>query len=333
MNESALSYWRYTGYTRQDLVGLCSRIDKTHHAALVDILPGGGRAVTVTSRVGETDQGHVISTLRYLNDVWVYAAEKLGTQLKGPVLLWLEDGVWESDREYTRVSPFFAFGRCISDPHSFLIPDAAFIESKGYEQERLEIEKTEETLPWHRKKAMAYWRGATSGVTRITPWQDAPRAKLVLRTRGETLPLDASFTSLDVTPPHDAYFSIREQGLLSAPVPFSEFLNYRYLIDVDGHHCAWRSLFLKLLSKSAVIKIRSNYCEWYYDRLSPWVHYIPLGETLAEIKEILEWCQHHDDKVREIGSSGQTLGSTIIYESEVRRSALLLREVLSFCRE
>lgn len=332
MNESALSYWRSTGYNREELVSLCSRIDKTHLAALVDFLPGGGRSVTVTSRVGETDQGHVLSTLRFLNDVWVFAAQDLGVQLLGPILLWLEDGVWEGDYEYTRVAPFLCFGRCNDDHYPLLIPDAAFIESRGYFSERQEIDHAEQGHPWQEKRQILYWRGASSGVTRAIPWYDAPRARLVLLSRTSTLPIDARFSLLDVAPPDEAYFALREGGFLSPSVPFVEFLKYRYLIDVDGHHCAWRSLFLKLLSKSAVMKVQSPYCQWYFDRLHPWIHYVPVRDTLEDLGGLLEWALHHDSEMRAIAERGREVVQAITYEDEVRRSALLITELLSFSR-
>jgi len=332
MNESALTYSRFTGYSREQLLSLCSRIDRTHLAALVDFLPDGGRRVTVTSRVGETDQGHVLSTLRFLNDVWVFAAQEFGIQLLGPILLWLEDGVWEADYEYSRAAPFLAFGRCNDDPYPLLIPDAAFIESRGYFNERQEIDVVEESFPWDKKRQLLYWRGATSGVSRYDPWYDAPRARLVLLSRTNTLPLDAGFTSLDVTPPSEAYFAIREGGLLSPSVPFVEFLKFRYLVDVDGHHCAWRSLFLKLLSQSAVMKIQSPYCQWYFDRLLPWLHYVPVKTTLEDLPGLLEWALHHDNEMRSVAERGRELLRSITYDDEVRRSALLIRELLSFSR-
>jgi hypothetical protein len=86
----------------------------------------------------------------------------------------------------------------------------------------------------------------------------------------------------------------------SRSVPKSEFLKYKYLLDVDGMVNAWSALFWKLSSKSVVLKVDSHWEEWYYDQLVPWIHYIPVKGDSSDLYEKYLWAEANEEKVLEI---------------------------------
>ena len=47
---------------------------------------------------------------------------------------------------------------------------------------------------------------------------------------------------------------------------------------------SWSGLFTKLLTGSTVLKVESpmGFRQWYYDRLKPFEHYVPVRPDLAE---------------------------------------------------
>jgi hypothetical protein len=61
---------------------------------------------------------------------------------------------------------------------------------------------------------------------------------------------------------------LRGLGVLGEFQDETANLAFRYLIDVDGNTNAWQSLYTKLLAQGCVIKVRSRYRQWYYDRLT-----------------------------------------------------------------
>jgi len=82
-------------------------------------------------------------------------------------------------------------------------------------------------------------------------------------------------------------------------------MQQKYLIDIDGlvaatPGCAWR-----LLSNCAVLKHDSRYTLWFYECLTPWVHYIPIKEDLSDIFQKLQWAKEHDAKAQQIAENGR----------------------------
>ena len=94
---------------------------------------------------------------------------------------------------------------------------------------------------------------------------------------------------------------------MRAYIPDHTLAFFRYHIDIDGASNAWRSLFLKLLSGSPVVKVESawGFRQWYYDRLVPWVNYVPVRSDLADFIEAVEWIKAHDDEAQKIGQAGR----------------------------
>jgi hypothetical protein len=53
-----------------------------------------------------------------------------------------------------------------------------------------------------------------------------------------------------------------------------------------------------MTSESVLLKPTTNYYQWYYDGLVPWVNYIPLRPDMSDVIEKLNWARNHDDVVR-----------------------------------
>ncbi len=46
-----------------------------------------------------------------------------------------------------------------------------------------------------------------------------------------------------------------------------------------------------------MFKQDSDYYEYFYRDLQPWVHYVPLERDVSDVVEKLEWAQANDEKV------------------------------------
>lgn len=117
--------------------------------------------------------------------------------------------------------------------------------------------------------------------------------------------------------------SIQKQNIIDDPIPLRDFSNYKYLIDIDGYSNAWSSLFTKLVMGALVIKVESErgYKQWYYDRLVPFIHYIPVRPDLLDLHEKIEWIENNQTKCNEIAMAGSRLAHELKFPIEIDKSA------------
>jgi hypothetical protein len=84
-----------------------------------------------------------------------------------------------------------------------------------------------------------------------------------------------------------------------------EALQSRLVFDIDGNGISGR--YYKLLaSKSAPLK-QTLLREWHDDRLLPWVHYIPVSQSMEELPEIVMYftSEAGQKRAREIAENGR----------------------------
>jgi glycosyltransferase involved in cell wall biosynthesis len=92
----------------------------------------------------------------------------------------------------------------------------------------------------------------------------------------------------------------------------------RYLIDIDGWANSW-GLLQKLLTGAAVLKVASQTGarQWYYDRLEPWVNYVPVRADFVDLDDAISFVLENDERAREIGEAGRRLALSLNLESEI----------------
>ncbi len=206
-----------------------------------------------------------------------------------------------------------------SDQH--LVPDFEFLETEGYSEFRAtQVGR----FHWPDRKPVAYWRGVTTGVREGLGWRTLPRIKLCVI--AQAYQAKELFDVGIVAGPHLAeaeHAELRASGLLRKFEPVDSITHYRYCIDIDGFSNSWSGLFRKLLSGTAVLKVRSpvGFRQWYYDRLEEWKHYVPISSDLSDLIEKVKWLRANDDKALEIAKKAQELALSMMYASEVTSSS------------
>lgn len=328
-NAPPLEYWRFRGYRASDLDQLCRELDDRVMALRIEFSGDGNLKASLTSNAWKRQQGHYPTIIKYFEKL---VNEYGCADLKGTVLIWLEDGMWGHHGSISFKTPTLTFSRTINDPHSFLMPDPAFIGAKGYADEIKGNLEFARHLNWKDRKPISFWRGASSGIgiEGEESWIKTPRAKLCMLAKQLNDPsiLDAKFTQLTNLADSPVKSILETIGLVGQYEPFPNFLKYKYLIDVDGYACAWKSFFLKMASQSVVLKIQGDYEQWYYGQILPWIHYIPVSRDMKELPELVSWLRQNDQKCMDIASNGSEVIRLITYEEEAEKMALLLREIL-----
>ena len=190
--------------------------------------------------------------------------------------------------------PVISWSRHKGDSSVVLIPDQYYIIQNGYFQLLLQIKKADR--PWTSKQNKVFWRGGKNGshYSIYDPTCSKTQREL----------------AMDISLRYPAQMDISFTGSVNKP----EYLQYKYLLDVDGHVNAWDGLFWKLGSNSVVFKIESHWEEWYYDQLVPWIHYIPVLGDSSDLYEKYLWAEKNEIKVLKIIRNANELVHKYRYE-------------------
>jgi hypothetical protein len=224
--------------------------------------------------------------------------------------------------------PGLAF--CSSRPEFFLIPDPTFVSSGGYREMRARIIKND--VPWPNRQPIAVWRGASTGrpTDKNLGWRSLPRVKLCEIAQNHRQLIDAGISSVVQFAEAESINEIGGSGIMRDRIEMEHFGRYKYQIDIDGNSNSWPGLFQKLLTGSPVVKVASapGYWQWYYDRLEPWVNYVPVASDMSDLVEVLTWLGNNDSKACRIGERGRDLALSLDYEGELKEAARTIAAAL-----
>ncbi len=182
-------------------------------------------------------------------------------------------------------------------------------------------------MPWEERIPKAVWRGATTGPY-FEDWRRLPRIRLCEIGRTSPELIDAG-VSVIVQNYETRGEEILAAGYVKDWMPPEQFGKWKYQIDIDGNTNSWPGLFQKLLSGSPVIKVGSPYRQWYYDRLIPWVNYVPCRADLGDLVSQIQWLIEHDEEAREIGLKGRELALSMIYEQEAAKAVPVIADAVA----
>jgi hypothetical protein len=210
-----------------------------------------------------------------------------------------------------------------------LIPDPVFFNSNGY----AEFRKPRQRKPWSRRKDTVLWRGTSTGVGAVTteamdPADPQLRARIRMCLRLAGVPgTDARIrkTESDAAPADRE--RLQRHGLLGGKIAQAAWGRYKFALDVDGHTNAWSNFFVRLLLGCCVLKVESEgrFRQWYYDRLQPWSHFVPVRSDMSDLAEKIAWCRSHDADCERIAAAAAELAHAMTVDSEVQNAAMRLR--------
>jgi len=208
------------------------------------------------------------------------------------------------------------------------IPDPYFFRFAGFKHFRHLSESN--TTAWADRSGDIVWRGASSGegtfdplIGAQQPIRAAQRLELVLAAR--KLPgVDAGLVNY-----------LRDEfrreilvgaGLLKDPIPEESWAHRKFAIDVDGQTNTWSNLIVRMHLGCCVLKLDSKqgYRQWYYDRLKPWEHYVPVKADASDLGEQIEWVRSNDARAAQIAANAQHLARTLSFEAGRREAVELI---------
>ena len=235
---------------------------------------------------------------------------------------------FEVDDMTTTDEPSASQERFVGDTRFALVPDIYYFRTAGFRRNWFAGD-----IPhWTEKSTCFLWRGSTTGagdLTRDTIWQ-VPRVRLceVGRALGSVADFGITHvvqtrTQADVA---DIELALKDQGLWREPMPQHIMGRAKFLIEIDGNANSW-GFFAKLLMGCCVLKVDSPYEQWFYDRLQPWVHYVPIAADLSDLSNKVQWCLKHEETCRKIAEAGHKLAESLGFEQEMAVAAKALVSV------
>ncbi|MEW9806552.1 glycosyl transferase family 90 [Mesorhizobium sp. ZMM04-5] len=209
------------------------------------------------------------------------------------------------------------YAMSVRDPNVTALPDSYFFWSRGFRRYREYIE--DNPVDWTTRSEIIRWRGSTTGqgrVDKITLDADVlPRIRLALMLKN--LPgCDAAF--IYSTRGKQTQQLLEQAGLWRGWLDQFTWIGDKFAVDIDGNANTWSNFLLRLHLGCCVLKVdsASGYRQWYYDRIRPWEHYVPVKADLSDLLEQIDWVRSNDGSAREIAAHGQAFARTMTLESE-----------------
>lgn len=208
------------------------------------------------------------------------------------------------------------------------IPDAHFYAHRGFEAQRA---LAGSALEWAKRSDKVVWRGGVNGFGRVRLRDDLltdltalPRLRLVYLLAKRP---DCDVKIVELHAGRGIWWKPAERaGFMAAKLPETTWLGLKYAIDIDGHTNTWSNLLVRMLFGCCVLKVESpfGYRQWYYDRIRPFEHYVPVRSDLSDLHEKIDWVRAHDAEARAIAEAGQRVAMSLDFEAGTRDAVAII---------
>ncbi len=102
---------------------------------------------------------------------------------------------------------------------------------------------------------------------------------------------------------------LEQKGILHYGTNIARYnqVEYKYILDIDGHGSTWDATAWKLNSGSVLFKTESNYRQWFYGQMERGVHYLEVRDDFSNLEELYHWCETHPDECEWISRNAREL--------------------------
>lgn len=308
---------KITRVTTLDSVSIPAEIKqyvlKQQESTLLLIYFDGSRLYAYTKNSGDytTAAALIVESLKKIASSSEY---KL---FRGYYLISLRDG--EHERLSWPILSFATTNELVKNKNVILIPDHQAL--KGYDKLFAKIDMANYKYPWEIKLNKIFWRGGPSIDSNYNKdnFNDNIRLKFVDYARKFNF-TDVGIANGNLTIHPNFKKKLIDREILKSPVLPAESMIYKYLFDIDGYSCSYSRMAWILYSNSALMKHTSDKVQWYYDKLQPYVNYIPIAEDFSNLQDQFLWAEANQEKVKNIAQNGRTLAQETFSETSILRA-------------
>ncbi|MCH9614100.1 MAG: hypothetical protein SP1CHLAM54_11120 [Chlamydiia bacterium] len=164
--------------------------------------------------------------------------------------------------------------------------------------------------PWESKEQIAFWRGAPSDYDHklwelpeaeaFAAMQRTPRHATCVQHYFYPFLMNAGYSSMNDCP---AVLTNKLKPFMKPACSPAEHLHYAFLPVLDGCSCTYPGYLWRLASNSTVFKVASKHSQWFYDALEPYVHYVPILDTVQDQLDRVMWAQGHPEICKQIAEN------------------------------
>jgi Glycosyl transferase family 90 len=86
----------------------------------------------------------------------------------------------------------------------------------------------------------------------------------------------------------------------------------------NQYHAAFTARFRSILRSGTLIFKSTRYREWYTERLTPFVDYIPVNYNLTDLPEKIEWAYQHPELANNITRHANEISSRFLRLEDMR---------------
>jgi hypothetical protein len=132
------------------------------------------------------------------------------------------------------------------------------------------------------------WRGSTTGKL-VTPFTLYENRRVALAAYCADYPdiFDVKLTNVVQMPREQAEEArqiLGARNLLAGWMDMGRFAEHKSALHIDGNASA-AGFFEKLSLGCCVLRVESDYEQWFEPRLEPWVHYVPIAADFGDLRE------------------------------------------------
>ncbi len=227
--------------------------------------------------------------------------------------------------------PVFSFSKIPGEQADILYPAWAFweggpalsvIPTWRWDVTREDLLKAGGELTWEKKKPILFFRGSRTNDSR-DPY--------VLHSLPAAAGWDVRYT-LNQSQKQTDYVTNVLKLAPAEPVAPREHCAYRYLLNFDGVAASFRLKNL-LACGGLVFYVEPKWVEFFYSKLVPGEHYVPLSLDVGEAARVVDSLKADDPRARKIAQNGRDFIEKHLTLEHVRRYWLdLLQEYASLQR-
>jgi hypothetical protein len=213
-------------------------------------------------------------------------------------------------------NPLFAFQKKAFSPE-IPLPDVTLIDAKLHEN-------TPDHIPWGNKITKALFVGATTGGN-LT--QEGIKKLKNERLRNAIYFKDHPLVDVSLTKISQCDEEIKrlilDLGVSGEKLTWRDQYRYKFIISIDGNGATWSRNFIVLKSNSLLMKYASQNQLFYFPKLRPYHHYLPIY-TPRDIIYFIEMEKEFSNNYQKMISNAQefycqylTIDSLMDYTSQI----------------